>query len=99
MANGPIPAIKSATTVKRPKKLTRRWLKEQLDWDDWRKSEFKQLNKYEIKPRYLSMNNDIIETLYQGLKILNYKIADITLAQWGRKEITIAETKKLKSKD
>ena len=40
-------AIKSVSNVRKPKKLTRRWLKEQLDWDDWRQSEFKQLNQYE----------------------------------------------------
>ena len=39
--------IKIATSNKTPKKLTRRWLQQQLDWDDWKKSEHKQLNQYQ----------------------------------------------------
>ena len=32
--------------TKAPKKLTRKYLKQQDDWDDWNKSEFKQLDQY-----------------------------------------------------
>jgi len=30
-----------------PNKLTRKWLMQQSDWDDWQKSEWKQLDQYE----------------------------------------------------
>ena len=39
--------IKSSKTVKKPKKLTRRYLQQQVDWMDWFKSEHKQLDQYE----------------------------------------------------
>ena len=41
----PYAALKIAA-IKRPKKLTRRYLQQQLDWTDWNNSEFKQLNQY-----------------------------------------------------
>jgi dUTP pyrophosphatase len=40
-----MPTINIAT-VKTPKKLTRRYLLKQDDWEDWQKSEYKQLDQY-----------------------------------------------------
>ena len=40
-----VAAMKTKVT-KLPKKLTRKFLMKQDDWDDWRKSEFKQLDQY-----------------------------------------------------
>ena len=40
-----LPLIKTAI-IKRPKKLTRKYLLQQDDWDDWRESEHKQLDQY-----------------------------------------------------
>ncbi len=39
--------VNKVAPVKRPKKLTRRYLIEQPDWNDWRLSEHKQLQQYD----------------------------------------------------
>ena len=39
--------IKTSKPIKKPKKLTRRYLQQQQDWLDWFKSEHKQLEQYE----------------------------------------------------
>ena len=39
--------IKVIKNIKRPKKLTRRWLQNQSDWKDWEASEHKQLDQYD----------------------------------------------------
>ena len=40
------PTIRKADTVKIPKKLTRKYLLKQVDWNLWQQSEFKQLDQY-----------------------------------------------------
>ena len=65
-------AIRTATNVKKPKKLTRRWLKQQLDWDDWWKSEHKQLDQYEnqktfSKPQPYPKGANILNLLWTYL--------------------------------
>ena len=39
--------IKVIKNIKKPKKLTRRWLQQQSDWLDWEASEHKQLGQYD----------------------------------------------------
>ncbi len=55
--------------VKKRKKLTRRWLKKQPDWDDWEKSEHKQLDQYEAQgtlgaPCYLPPGANLLPLLW-----------------------------------
>jgi deoxyuridine 5'-triphosphate nucleotidohydrolase len=58
--------------ITKRKKLTRRFLKQQPDWDDWKKSEAKQLNQYEAqetfgKPCSLPENANCLPLLWTYL--------------------------------
>lgn len=66
-----LPLIKTAV-IKRPKKLTRRYLIQQDDWDNWRKSEHKQLDQYHnqgtlSKPTKLPKGANLLPLLWTYL--------------------------------
>ena len=44
-----LPPWYKVAKVKKRRKLTRRYLMKQADWNDWRQSEFKQLNQYKAQ--------------------------------------------------
>ena len=46
MKDSTIHQLESHSNLKQPKKLTRRYLKSQPDWNDWKQSEAKQLEQY-----------------------------------------------------
>ena len=52
-------------SIKKRKKLTRRWLRQQADWSDWKASEFKQLDQYKAQGTLLEPT-----TLPKGANLL-----------------------------
>ena len=59
-------------SIKKRKKLTRRWLKQQEDWADWKASEFKQLDQYKaqgtlLEPTSLPKGSNLLPLLWTYL--------------------------------